>query len=97
MFLSAAFVGLYFRWMQKMKRSDYSKIVSLSELRLARHENDRELKTIMVVVMGEYEALRRRLSLGMLLVDALSSFMSMFAKFAILRRVLLWLRVWGGK
>ena len=80
-----------------MKRSDYSKIVSLSELRLARHENDRELKTIMVVVMGEYEALRRRLSLGMLLVDALSSFMSMFAKFAILRRVLLWWRVWGGK
>lgn len=83
--------------MQKMRRSDYSKIVSLSELRLARHENDRELKSIMVVVMGEYETLRRRFSLGVLLVDALSSFMSMFAKFAILRRVLLWLRVWGGK
>lgn len=83
--------------MQKMRRSDYSKIVSLSELRLARYENDRELKTIMVVVMGEYEALRRRFSLGVLLVDVLSSFMSMFAKFAILRRFLLWLRVWGGK
>jgi hypothetical protein len=83
--------------MQKMRRSDYSKIVSLSELRLARHENDRELKTIMVVVVGEYETLRRRFSLGVLLVDALSSFMSMFAKFAFLRRVLLWLRVWGGK
>ena len=83
--------------MQKMRRSDYSKIVSLSELRLARHENDRELKTIMLVVMGEYETLRRRFSLGVLLVDALSSFMSMFAKFAFLRRVLLWLRVWGGK
>ena len=83
--------------MQKMRRSDYSKIVSLSELRLARHENDRELKTIMLVVLGEYETLRRRFSLGVLLVDALSSFMSMFAKFAFLRRVLLWLRVWGGK
>jgi hypothetical protein len=83
--------------MQKMRRSDYSKIVSLSELRLARHENDRELMTIMVVVMGEYETLRRRFSLGVLLVDTLSSFMSMFAKFAFLRRVLLWLRVWGGK
>ena len=80
-----------------MRRSDYSKIVSLSELRLARHENDRELKTIMVVVVGEYETLRRRFSLGVLLVDALSSLMSMFAKFAFLRRVLLWLRVWGGK
>ena len=80
-----------------MRRSDYSKIVSLSELRLARYENDRELKIIMLVVMGEYEALRRRFSLGVLLVDALSSFMSMFAKFAFLRRVLLWLRVWGGK
>lgn len=80
-----------------MRRSDYSKIVSLSELRLARHENDRELKTIMLVVVGEYETLRRRFSLGVLLVDALSSFMSMFAKFAFLRRALLWLRVWGGK
>ena len=80
-----------------MRRSDYSKIVSLSELRLARHENDRELKAIMLVVVGEYETLRRRFSLGVLLVDALSSFMSMFAKFAFLRRVLLWLRVWGGK
>ena len=80
-----------------MRRSDYSKIVSLSELRLARYENDRELKTIMLVVVGEYETLRRRFLLGVLLVDALSSLMSMFAKFAFLRRVLLWLWVWGGK
>ena len=83
--------------MEEMKRSDFSKIISLSELRLARCENERNLKSIMVVIVGEYETLRRRFSLGMLLVDALSSFVSMFAKFAFLRRVLLWLRVWGGK
>ena len=83
--------------MEEMKRSDFSKIRSLSELRLARCENERNLKSIMVVVVGEYETLRRRFSLGMLLVDALSSFVSMFAKFAFLRRVFLWLRVWRGK
>lgn len=83
--------------MEEMKRSDFSKISSLSELRLARCENERNLKSIMVVVVGEYETLRRRFSLGMLLVDALSSFVSMFAKFAFLRRVFLWLRVWKGK
>ena len=70
-----------------MRRSDFSKIGSLRELRHARYENDTKVIVLMEEIAGECEAMKRWFSFGRLVAVVVSSSVSTFARFALLRRL----------
>lgn len=82
-----------------MRRSEFSRIVSLRGLRAARYNNGLRLAHLRSEILEECDGLRRWLTFGSVVSGIISSFVSMFARFAVLRRGFLLLRMLfrGGK